>query len=488
MRLRIFWRVILAQSAMILLVLAISLYTLDKLNWLIRLNGSIVTIDAVCLKEERRLLKTFLAEMRNGEKLLLTQDQALFGAYLQGRQDFADGLTKITLLVDTELEKNLTAEIKDLHVRYDQELKRVAPGKSSGEQARKVIADGLLDRANELIRLREETIDGKTVRAHELAESAARDMGWLTIGGIGGALLLAFLHARGISRPLKNLAREMRRVGQGEFTRSIDLKAPREVLELARTFNWMTEQLAQLDELKTDFTAHVSHELRTPLTAIREGTALLLEEIPGRLSSSQKEILEVVRGNSERLFLSISSILDLSKMEAQMMEYEFAPCDLQSLVEKCIQGQGPVARKKNIRVETAWTEHLPLLMLDEARMQQVVDNLLSNALKFTLEGGRVLISACIATDGRNAGSVVEVRVSNTGEGIAQEDIEKIFGRFYQGRYRGGKQHQGTGLGLAIARHIITAHEGQIRAESEPGSGATIVFTLPANSAYNRPSA
>lgn len=487
MRLRIFWRVIFAQGVLILLVLVVSLYALDKLNWLIRLNGRIVEVDTVCLKEQRRLLKTFLVEMRNAEKYVLIQDPVLHGAYIEARQDFAEALARINALVDSEPERSLIAEIKDLHTRYDEEFKRAVPGKGTEDQTRKGIAEGLLERGNELVRHREEIIGAKTVEARDMAESAARDMGWLTIAGIGGALMLAFFHARGMSRPLKNLAQEMRRVGRGEFTRSLDLRAPLEVVELAETFNWMTEQLARLEELKADFTAHVSHELRTPLTAIREGIALLLEEIPGPLSPSQKEILEVVRGNGERLFVSISSILDLSRMEGEMMEYQYAPCDLQTLIEKSVQGLDPIARKKNIGVETIRTGNLPILMLDESRMRQVIDNLMSNALKFTPEGGRISITTVLKRDDREKGRVVEVRVSDTGHGIPEEDVEKVFGRFYRSPRHQGKRQQGTGLGLAIARHIITAHGGRIWAENEPASGATIVFTLPANFAYNKPS-
>ena len=128
----------------------------------------------------------------------------------------------------------------------------------------------------------------------------------------------------------------MRRIGRGEFFRTAEVEGPIEVVELAESFNRMALELEHLDRLKADFTAHVSHELRTPLTAIREGTALLLEGISGPLTKNQREILEVVRNHSQRLFQSISSILDLSKMEAEMMDYEFTMCDLKTLIEKSV--------------------------------------------------------------------------------------------------------------------------------------------------------
>lgn len=478
MRLTIFWRVILAQSTLITLILALSLYALTALNWLTGVDTGILQVDSVCIREEKQLLKVFFAEMRNAEKYLLLRDDAFYAALVQGSSDFGSVLEKISALIDTQRERDLAREIKDLHDRYHNELKAAMAGQGSWEQTKNEISDGIVERAGELVRVREQIIAEKTVEARDHAASAARVMGWLTFGGIGGALLLAYFHARGMSRPLNRLAQEMRQVGKGEFTRSLDLGAPQEVHELMRTFNWMTEKLAQLDRLKVDFTAHVSHELRTPLTAIREGTALLLEEVPGPLAAPQREILEVVRSHSERLFQSITSILDLSKMEAEMMEYEYMACDLACLIQNSIDSMDLIARKKRIQLKKVLTDPLPVILLDERRIRQVLDNLLSNALKFTPEGGDVCVSVSRSLGRAGLETQLEVRVSDTGEGIPQEEIEKIFQRFYQRLHSRRMGRQGTGLGLAIARHIIEAHNGRIWAESVVGRGSTFIFALP----------
>jgi two-component system sensor histidine kinase GlrK len=295
---------------------------------------------------------------------------------------------------------------------------------------------------------------------------------------------MAYLHARGISRPLSDLAREMRRIGRGEFYRTARIKGPREVGELAEAFNLMAEELELLDRLKADFTAHVSHELRTPLTAIREGTALLLEGIPGPLTKSQREILDVVRNHSHRLFQSISSILDLSKMEAEMMDYEFTTCDLRGLLEKSVEALDLIARKKDIKLQWNVAGTIPMFLADERRIQQVLDNLLSNALKFSPEGGVVRIDAFpIGGDHRRA-AAVEIRVADDGPGIPAGEVQNIFKHFYQGRNEKVKGQQGTGLGLAIARHIVEAHQGRIWAESEIGRGATFHVVLPLHTGKN----
>jgi two-component system sensor histidine kinase GlrK len=221
--------------------------------------------------------------------------------------------------------------------------------------------------------------------------------------------------------------------------------------------------------------------LRTPLTAIREGTALLLEGIPGPLTDSQREILDVVRSHSQRLFHSISSILDLSKMEAEMMEYEFTPSDPAALIYRSIDNVLLVARKKEIDLQAFVADDLPLLFLDERRIQQVLDNLLSNALKFTLEGGKVRVAARLHRNSNGTASHVEVIVSDTGQGIPEDDLEKVFKRFYQSAGNAGKKQPGTGLGLAIARHIVEDHNGYIWVESVVGEGSNFTFTLPVTS-------
>lgn len=481
MRLTLFWRVIAAQSVLIALVMVVGLYALSKLDSLTRLDNSILTTDSSCISEEKRLLQIFLAEMRNGEKYLVSNDKAFYEAFLQQNRDFSNTLTKVDALFDAGREKELAGEIQALHARYAKELDLAVSEKSAREQEKPGLGDEILDKTNELVRLREQIISEKTIQARDDAASAARVMGWLTLSGMVGALLFAFFHARSVSAPLRRLAREMGHVGRGEFGRSLDFRASKEVYDLSQAFNRMAEELAQLDKLKADFTAHVSHELRTPLTAIREGTALLLEEIPGPLSDSQREILEVVSSHSERLFRSISSLLDLSKMEAEMMDYDFSPCDLASLIGKSLETVRLIAQKRRIELKAVFSDSLPLLLLDERRIGQVLDNLLSNALKFSPEGGVVRVSASIEGEGEGGGRV-EVRVCDEGPGIVPEDLEKIFERFYQSGQKTGRNRQGTGLGLAIARHIISAHSGAIWAQSEAGQGSTFIFTLPATCA------
>ncbi|MHC1743209.1 MAG: ATP-binding protein [Syntrophobacteraceae bacterium] len=478
MKLTIFRRIVLVQSTLFALVVLLSFYAIMHLDRINQLSTNILNIDTVCIQEAKKLIKIFLAEMRNAEKYIVLQDGDLYSSFVEGKNDALATLSKIELLVDTEHERDIIQEIKHLHNRYEEGLKLTSDEVDMWKQARSDVSDEVINNINELIRIRENIIEVKTTTARDQALGASRMIAWFALGGMVLTCLLAYLQARSISNPLNKLAREMQRLGRGEPVRPLNFRSPPEVQELAGTFHWMAEELAELDRMKSDFTAHVSHELRTPLTGIREGTALLLEEIPGPITPSQKEILDVVQSHSERLFSIISSILDVSKMEEAMMEYELTTCDLTNLIQRSIANVTLIAQKKQIKLRTFTSEPLPLVHMDERRIQQVLDNLMSNALKFSPVGGEIVIASRLLRGGDGKRNEIEVRIRDNGQGIPKTDLDKVFTKFYQSHQDRGQKHRGTGLGLAIARHIVLAHKGKIWVESEPGKGSIFAFTLP----------
>jgi two-component system sensor histidine kinase GlrK len=415
--------------------------------------------------------------MRNAEKYLLLQDRAFYEHFMQDSGDFEHTRERIVALVHTEQESALLEQIKTLHARYVAGLTTALSRQSSWSQEKTDISDGITTGLSDLIRFREDLVARKTAAAREQAAVATSMLGWLTLGGIVLAIVLSYFHAHSVSQPLRKLTRELRRVGAGDFRRSLKIRGSKEVDELFQAFNWMSIRLAELDRMKTDFMAHMSHELRTPLTAIQEGTALLLEDATDPIIPSQREILEVVRSYSERLSHSISSVLDLAKMEAGMMEYVRQPNDITVLLEQSLQNISLLAQKKNLRLEVTCAPSLPLLTVDESRILQVFNNLLSNAVKFTLPGGKVIIATVLCHDRGDQQAWVEVRITDTGMGIPAEEVERIFDRFYQSAYHQKHNQQGTGLGLAIARHIVEAHGGKVWVESQIGEGSTFICRL-----------
>jgi two-component system sensor histidine kinase GlrK len=233
----------------------------------------------------------------------------------------------------------------------------------------------------------------------------------------------------------------------------------------------MCQKLNDLEKMKADFYASMSHELRTPLTCIKEGTGLLLDGVAGSTTEKQRKLLTIVAEESNRLITLVTSLLDLSKMEAGMMTYGLEKSALAPLIHKAVVEIAPLIEAKEIEVETEVAE-LPPVRIDRERILQVLRNLLGNAAKFTPKAGKVKVKA------RTVNSGIEVSVWDTGPGIAAENLDAIFEKFQQGRADGAASGNGTGLGLAIAKQIITSHGGQIWAENQAERGSTFFFVLP----------
>jgi two-component system sensor histidine kinase GlrK len=235
----------------------------------------------------------------------------------------------------------------------------------------------------------------------------------------------------------------------------------------------MCNKLKEIDKLKSDFLSFMSHELRTPLTSIKEGSTLLLEGIGGEITEKQKRLLTIIRAETDRLIDIVNSLLDLSKMEAGMMTYNYTYADIAYLINKAVTELEPISESKDIKLEIDIEKELPRVKIDSDRILQMLRNLLGNAVKFTQNGGQVKISA------RAINKEVEISVSDTGIGIPKENLQTIFNKFQQASIKNLNLIKGTGLGLAIVKHIINAHGGRIWVESEPGQGSTFTFVLSA---------
>jgi len=233
------------------------------------------------------------------------------------------------------------------------------------------------------------------------------------------------------------------------------------------------ERLKELDRMKSDFVSNVSHELRTPLTAIKGAVDLILREVAGPLTEKQVHYLTRVRSNTQHLAGLINDLLDLAKIESGKIEFRSSRVSLSGLVHEVAEALRPVAAEKVIALETTIREPSILVWADRDKINQVLTNLIGNAIKFTPVQGRITVSAS-----RNGGESVQVSVSDTGPGVPPDEKEKIFAKFYQIAEVNGENSKGTGLGLAIAKALVELHGGKIWVESEPGRGSTFSFTLP----------
>lgn len=233
-------------------------------------------------------------------------------------------------------------------------------------------------------------------------------------------------------------------------------------------------RLAEANKLKSEFLASVSHELRTPLTSITAFVELLLEGVGGDLTDLQREYLEDVLRGSQRLLTSINAILDMAKIEARKMGLSPSNFSLAALVDDVKHRMEPIALKKGVKLIAERDSTPEKVYADKEKIEQVLVNLISNAVKFTDSGGLVRIKVWQDSQNKQMG----VCVSDTGIGIDPSQQEYIFEAFRQVDGSSTRKHQGTGLGLAIARSFVELHGGKIWVESELGSGSCFYFTIP----------
>jgi signal transduction histidine kinase len=246
-------------------------------------------------------------------------------------------------------------------------------------------------------------------------------------------------------------------------------------IENARLFQELADKSAQLEQAsqhKSEFLANMSHELRTPLNAIIGFTEVLLEKYFGEVNAKQEDYLKDVLTSGQHLLALINDILDLSKVEAGRMELELATFDLGPALEAGLVMVKERASRGGIALSLEVAEKVGRIEADERKVKQVLFNLLTNAVKFTPDGGKVTVSA------RRGDGRVEVAVADTGVGIAPEDLGRIFDEFGQARNQAG-QGEGTGLGLALCKRFVELHGGTVAVTSEVGVGSTFTVALPA---------
>ena len=482
MRFTIFKRMASGYALIMLMVIFMGIYVTLKLNQLTEINYKIARVDGAMISMGEHLLESLFSQAGFEMKYLVSGDPDFYKEFCSRKDLFTETMEKVAALADSADQKqwadHITVHYHAYIALFEKESSLPAKDNRPPRKAYLEEREDIVNRVDETLRSLIRNVrlkrDKKVELSGRISHRAIRVTGVTAALTILLGIFISLYITRSIGRPISLLGQKTKEIASGKFQRISDIQSPPEIKQLAQDFNFMSERLEQLDSMKLDFISHVSHELRTPLTSIKASSSMLLEGAFDDSPERQNELLAIIHDECDRLIAAVNRILDISRMEAGMMDYQFMEGELPPIVQKTVLKLAPLAQRKNIDLELMPFPELPLVRLDTDRVMQVLENLLGNALKFTPPGGKVMVSLSSKKD---EGDFVQVSISDTGSGIPREHLAQIFERFKRIEM-GRETTMGTGLGLSIVKHIVADHGGKIWVRSAPGKGSTFSFALP----------
>lgn len=485
------FRVYLFAGLIVLLVLTSFTFALGVVWYSKQMTERIIEKDFKAREIERSAVELLLSMERNRKKYFLLGKPEYKSHFHEDTERFRRELAQLEALGLSQQEKGAWEKLQERFEAYLQ----TDPVSGRQDLARPQGISALpLAEVNDLLQLNQDRMDLRIAQMNRLEEKTIQvGVFWATLSLLAAGLLVFFL-IRSITRPIDLLRKATTEIAEGKFTHRVDLPTQDELGDLATAFNEMAYQLKRLDDMKAHFIAIVSHELKTPLTSMKEAVDLLLEEAVGPLGPKQRRLLEINAGGIQKLAEFVDDILNLTRMEAGLAPLHQTRFDLQRLVEERLDAFRFLAERKQISLSvTRHPDRLPRLLGDAGRLEQVLANLLNNAIHFTPRGGRIAVKVESVSKRElpirdrktskedKTKQWLKFSISDSGEGIPQEEWKRVFDKFYQIE-KTSNRGSGSGLGLAIAKYIVERHQGSIWVEASSKEGTTFAFALPKDGA------
>jgi two-component system sensor histidine kinase GlrK len=450
----------------LLAALATALASFDQLT---RQGRQTVLETVQAIQASRTLVEETLAMERHVRQYQVLKDRALFTVYEGRRQQFLAALQEARAARTTEA---LTAALSEMEV-LDQDIYTVlrTSDPRSAEVQESLRNFTTLESLARMVFLNSMRIVDSEIQAIQAQSDAAREqLLWQASALIPLALVLAVVSTVLITRPVRQLGQAVRRLGNGDFGHDIRITGPHDLAYLGACLEWLRRRLLELEQRRTTFLRHISHELKTPLANIREGTELLSEQVMGELNGPQQEIVGIVRSNSLQLQRRIEDLLNFSVSQSAVPALQSTSVPLDELLAELTAQHKVSALARGVRVECVQGRRH--VLTDREKLRVILDNLVSNAVKFTPEGGHVRLCT-----GADAG-VVWVEVQDDGPGMSPEERGRVFDPFFQGQASARGLVPGSGLGLSIAWEYARALRGRLEV-LDSANGARLRVTLPA---------
>lgn len=432
----------------------------------------------------------------NAAKYWITRDWRYFERF---NELFAAYEAQLRQLEAVDLSTQERAELSALAVEwagFGRFASRIEELGASGQASRDSLITHL-DRLRRQTQMVNEASQAAMLARLELAERAAHEAERLSwIAGACALILSALISVlivRSISEPLNRLKEGTREVARGRFDHRLETSRGDEFAQVARDFNIMTERLGELDAMKRDFISKVSHDLKTPLASMQETIDVVLDEVPGPLTDTQRRLLGLNHQSGQRLSAMLAKLLDMSSLEAGVLAPQRHMLELGSIVTRALEQNEPASIDRDLSIRVDMIGQPILLEADAERLLQVLDNLLENALKFSPPDGVIDLKLRALTarphdipgdrwrpvESRDPSLMVaHLTVADAGPGVPDEHKERIFERFYQTDAGRAVRGRGVGLGLTICQEIMSAHGGSIWVEDNPGGGSIFHLLLP----------
>ncbi len=410
-------------------------------------------------RDVRQIVESVSQLQRAAGQYHLLQD-AEFGPAL--RQSFDELHTQLAQLDAQLVDPRSRATLATLQTHSQALYRQVRPGEfldSDQFQALGPAFDSLHDVARTLLEQADAAVQHELQALEETVQSTRRRLIVLALALIPLTLLLAAVFSWMINRPIKQLKASIQQLGQADLRPLPTISGPQDIVELGREIDWLRQRLQALEEQKLRFLRHVSHELKTPLASLREGVALLGDELAGSLNPRQRSIVGIMDSGSRDLQKRIEDLIRYSSLMRDAAQPPATPQALADALSAVLARQKLALDARHLQVETQLAA--PTLHADRSQLETVLDNLLSNAVKFSPEGGRILVKS------EPADGAVAVWICNQGEGIPETERTRIFEPFFQGARQPASAVRGSGLGLSIVRESLLAVGGSIEVIDNP---------------------
>ncbi|HVY64800.1 MAG TPA: HAMP domain-containing sensor histidine kinase [Gammaproteobacteria bacterium] len=452
---------------------------LVKLGQLAAESETVLSDSATATLENQRVANLLSNMERNARQYVALQNVAsasdLLTLYDGDQADFEARVTALRTLpkspeIVAALERMATVS-KDvhrmLHVRPDQSTEDVIVDRfRTLNGASRDVAQGMRT-----------LIDARLNTLQESTRSAQQTIAWQSAALIPGMLILVVLFLLLVGRPMRQVDRAIRELGEGDFSRPIAVTGPHDIETLGRQLEWLRHRLKESADEKNKFLRHMSHELKTPLANIREGTELLLDGSVGPLDIQQQEVTGILRDNGVKLQKLIENLLTFSAWQTHTASLELGEFELKPMVFSVLSQHRLVISNKKIKLQLKVSAIT--VRADEGKLRLVLENLLSNAIKFTPAGGTIGVAAAME------GNDLVIDVNDSGPGVHPDDGDRIFEAFYQGRRPQDGPVGGTGIGLSVVAECAQAHGGSVQLVRDGHVGAHFQVRLPLRRAADK---